>query len=348
MLIHKTPLPLARWFRACINSLTRVVIWGVSASVLLAWCCFGECHADQFALIETDAKIEIHRKGKLLVCYNKESPAVPAGIDPVYQRTGFLHPVCSPDGKEVTASFPYDHPHQQGIFSAWVKTNYNGRTPDFWNLKKGTGRVLHKRVLDVFSGNAGTGFAVELVHRSEEVPKLDILRETWTVTAVPTDGSFHCFDLDTKQEALTDLPLQIEKFHYGGVAVRGPVEWLLQNDRDLLPSVGVRDGAAAFLNSFGSDRVKGNHERPNWVAMSGVVQGKPVSVTVLCADTAFRAPQSTRLHPTKPYFCFCPCVDGSFVINKKTPYQASYRFLICDSKPDREWIDQRWLDFNAN
>ncbi len=119
--------------------------------------------AEEFALIETDSTIEIRGRGKLLLCYNKVAPVPPAGIDSVYQRTGFLHPVCSPAGKTVTASYPFDHPHQQGIFSAWVKTKYNGREIDFWNLKKRTGRVVHRRVLDIFSSERGAGFVVELV-----------------------------------------------------------------------------------------------------------------------------------------------------------------------------------------
>ncbi len=85
-------------------------------------------------LKETESTITISFQAKPVVVYNKQSPPVPAGIDPVYQRSGFLHPVSSPDGTIVTATFPLDHPHQHGIFSAWVKTSYDGQPVDFWNL----------------------------------------------------------------------------------------------------------------------------------------------------------------------------------------------------------------------
>ena len=313
-----------------------------SVCALLFFVCISQSSAEEFALLETDSTIEIRGRGKLLLCYNKVAPVPPAGIDSVYQRTGFLHPVCSPAGKTVTASYPFDHPHQQGIFSAWVKTKYNGREIDFWNLKKRTGRVVHRRVLDIFSSERGAGFVVELVHRSESDPQVDILCETWRVTAVPTDGSFHCFDLETRQQALTSYPLQIEKFHYGGLAVRGPVAWLKGNDSDLGTRQGVGRNASGFTNSLGSNRLKGNHEKPNWVTMWGAIQATPVNVTVLCDRGSFRAPQSTRLHPTKPYFCFCPAVDGEFVIDQQKPYKAKYRFLIRDSKPDTAWVESQW------
>lgn len=309
------------------------------------------CNANDFEVHETPETIEIHCKGQLVVCYNKLSPSAPDGIDKIYERTGFLHPVRSPAGKTVTASFPFDHPHQQGIFSAWVKADYNGRTIDFWNLKKGVGRVAHRRVIELLSSGEETGFVVELVHRSETEPRIDILSERWRVTAVPTDGSFHCFDMETTQQALTDVPLMIEKFHYGGVAVRGPVEWLKETDSDAVSqsngSIPADGGASkvSFLNSLGANRKKGNHQRPNWVTMGGKLAGTPVSITVLCDEKSFRAPQVTRLHPTKPYFCFCPCEEGRFQIDKLNPYQAKYRFLIRDAAPDPDWINQRWREF---
>ncbi|MDA8967698.1 PmoA family protein [bacterium] len=306
------------------------------------------CKAGQFELVETDAKIEIRDGGKPLLCYNKLSPSAPDGIDPVYERTGFLHPICSPSGKTVTASFPFDHPHQQGIFSAWVKTKYAGTDIDFWNLAKGTGRVMHQRVIETYSSKEGTGFVVDLLHRSEQQPNLDILTERWRVNAVPTDGTFHCFDLQTQQRALTELPLTVEEFHYGGVAIRGPVAWLTAKDSDSNTVKNTEPESTGFTNSFGSERVKGNHERPNWVTMWGSIGDERVSITVMCGRSSFRAPQATRLHPTKPYFCFCPCVNGSFIIDQQNSFQSSYRFLITDSKPKPEWVQQRWQEYSGS
>ena len=56
----------------------------------------------------------------------------------------------------------------------------------------------------------------------------------------------------------------------------------------------------------------------------------------------FRSPQAARLHPTKPYFCFAPCVDGDFTIDRDQPFEGRYRYLITDTQPDADWISEKW------
>jgi lysophospholipase L1-like esterase len=209
---------------------------------------------------ETEATLVIVHKHQPLLVYNKQSPPVPAGIDPIYARSGFLHPVCSPQGKEVTATFPLDHAHQHGIFGAWVKTTYAGREVDFWNLPGRTGRV------------------------------------EWV-----------------QGEKLTDAqgqPLNSE--------------------------------ASDFINDSGSNRQAGNHQPARWVALRGNLAGQPVCIAVLSHASNFRAPQAARLHPTKPYFCYSPCVDAAFVIDQQHPLHMRYRYLVTDTEPDPGWIDQQW------
>ena len=46
---------------------------------------------------------------------------------------------------------------------------------------------------------------------------------------------------------------------------------------------------------------------------------RDVTIAVLCHAKNFRAPQAARLHPTKPYFCFAPCVDGEFQVDAEHP-----------------------------
>jgi hypothetical protein len=78
------------------------------------------------------------------------------------------------------------------------------------------------------------------------------------------------------------------------------------------------------------------------VTLWGEIDRKPVSITVLCHKDNFRAPQAARLHPTKPYFCFAPCVNAAFVIDREHPFQGRYRYLVTDSKPNAKWLDEQW------
>ena len=321
----------------------------VNLRLLLAfvWCATvcnpGALIAQSFRIEQTDKAITVYDSGdKVVLTYNKVSPQPPEGIDSVYHRSGCLHPVCTPKGRIVTAMFPFDHPHQHGIFSAWVKTKYAGQDIDFWNMAGRTGRVLHERVDSTFQKDQAVGFVVDLIHRAETKPQIDVLRERWKITIYPTDGSYRCFDLQTVQSALTEKPLTVSKNRYGGVAVRGPTRWLTEKDPGAVAQPDLVREQTGFLNNLGSNRVTGNHQKSKWVALWGNIEGEPVSITVLCHKDNLRAPQTARLHPTKPYFCFSPCVDAKFVIDREHPYQATYRFLVADTQPNANWLTEQW------
>lgn len=306
----------------------------------------GESEQTQLKLVEDEDVIVLLRGEAPVLTYNKRSPKVPQGISDVYRRSGFLHPIQTPQGRVVSATFPLDHPHQHGVFFAWVRTRYADRKVDFWNLAGGTGRVLHERVVSTTQEQSRVGFEVDLIHRATEEPAIDILRSRWQIELHPGDTEHFCFDLRLTQQALTDTPLEIQKYHYGGMAYRGPVRWLLAADRSQGDGPKQRE-PNGFRNDLGSDRLQGNHQHARWVTLYGEVEGKPVSVTVLSHPDNFRHPQAARLHPTKPYFCFAPCVDGGFQISKQSPYSAAYRYLVTDSKPDADWLEQQWRKFVA-
>jgi hypothetical protein len=297
-------------------------------------------------LIESDATVTITQSGRTVLTWNKIAPALPAGMNPLYARSAFLHPVASPQQRVVTDVYPADHAHQSGIFSAWVRTTWQDREIDFWNLAGGTGRVDHERVVRTFSGDGTIGFECDSVHRAMQEPIVDILRDRWTITVTETEGGHHAFEVVSTQTALTDHPLLIKKYHYGGMAFRGSVRWLADRDSDVR-----KDDSATlatirepnrFLNDLGSDRIKGNHEPSRWVSFTGHVDGQPVTLTVLSHRDNFRAPQPARIHPTKPYFVFSPCVESEFIIDHDHPLTNRYRFLITDAEPDSAWINEQW------
>ena len=288
----------------------------------------------------TSDTISIRAGERTILTYNKRSPPIPDGIDPIYHRSGFLHPVGSPSGKVVTTAFPFDHPHQQGIFSAWVSTSWNGHEVDFWNLAKGTGRVLHQRVNKIFSQKTLIGFEVDLVHQVLQPDTVDVLRERWRITADYRPDSVFSFDLQSTQSAITDTPLMIHQNRYGGFAVRGPVNWL--SVQDPTPPDWPAVNGCTIVNEHTADRIVGNHQRTRWVSMNGLIEGKPVSITMMHANRTQDSSNAARLHPSKPYFCFSRCVEESFLITKDNPLVSHFRFLITDEAPNRKWIMQQW------
>ena len=128
---------------------------------------------------------------------------------------------------------------------------------------------------------------------------------------------------------------------------RDGLRWLTAADSDARRHPDREREPSRFVNDLGSDRIKGNHEHAKWVALTGGVDGKPVTIAVLCHADNFRAPQAARLHPTKPYFCFAPCVDGEFRIDREHPFHGRYRYLITDAEPDADWLDAQWREWSG-
>ncbi len=300
--------------------------------------------ASGLRVVEKDETLSIMAGDKAILVYNKVSPPAPVGVKKVYERSGFMHPVQTPKGKTVTTAFPADHYHQHGIFAAWVKTKTADQSVDFWNLAGETGRVLHERVTRVFADESKAGFEVDLLHRVVVTePDVDVIREHWIVTAHKTAGDYFCFDLETVQTGLPGKSVLVEEYHYGGVAVRGPMTWLTEKDSYIKAN---KDKLAIekmlMTNAEQQEREAANHGHTRWVTMSGSIDGQPASITMLSHSSNFRAPQAARLHPSKPYFVFSPCVDGEFTIDEQHPYKAKYRFLVTDSAPKPEWLNEQW------
>ncbi len=320
----------------------RLEMLSLSLLILLA-ALVGSSSAQELRVERSEQALTVKRGDKTVLVYNIQAPPAPEGIDSIYERSGFIHPVMTPAGSVVTEAYPADHAHQSGIFAAWVRARYQDRPVDFWNIAGKTARVVHEKVVATQQHADGSAsFQVDLLHRVLAEPAIDVLREHWTVTVRPTDGSHYVFDLETTQEAITDEPLIIEKYHYGGVAYRGSVRWLLPNDggknqKEIEPNT--------IVNNLGQDRIEGNHAHTQWISISGQLAGKPAGLAMLSHPSNFRAPQAARLHPTKPYFVYSPCVDGEFKIDREHPYRAKYRFLVSDQPTDSQWIQQRWAEW---
>ena len=278
---------------------------------------------------EEDAKqISLCDGDRVLMTYNAAYVPSPDPTAPWFGRSGFIHPVVTPKGRVVTDGFPGDHMHQHGLMFAWTSAVFDGRPVDFWNSQKRQGRVEHVRTLHA----DGATMTVLLRHVIESGEKpLTVLRETWHLNRVP-HPSMHVFDLVSTQTCVTDRPLNIEKYHYGGMCIRGPLHW---NSGD------------SMLTSEGKGQADGNHSRPNWVAMFGEVGGEPCGIAAMSHPENFRAPQSVRLHPQMPYFCFAPMVLGEFQLAPGRRYVSRFRFVAFDGKPDMTQLNALWRAFGA-
>jgi hypothetical protein len=301
--------------------------------------------AGDLKLAETDEVIRVTLRGKPVLEYVKTEKPAPDGIEPHFRRSGYIHPVYTPTGQELTGDFPADHAHQHALFFAWTKSAFNGQKTDFWNQAKDLGRVEFREVVGLKREERRVSFSVKhafkVKMRSQAGEKwVDVLHEIWTVTVHQTPDDHFLFDIASVQECATDKPLILPEYRYGGMAIRGNYQWLKEKEDH-----SINPGDLVFLTSEGKDRWEGNHTKPNWVAFSGKIDGQEVSAAVFCNPKNFRAPQTVRIHPNKPYFCFAPMVDGPFNITPGKKYVSRYRYLVTSEKVDVKDIERRWRQY---
>lgn len=101
----------------------------------------------------TDAEaITLSYNDNNILRYYSAMHKVPEGVDALFGRSGFIHPVWSPAGKVLTQIQPADHYHHYGIWNPWTRTKVEGQEVDFWNLGEGQGTVRFAGVLSTVSG----------------------------------------------------------------------------------------------------------------------------------------------------------------------------------------------------
>lgn len=267
--------------------------------------------------------------------YYHSEHELPDEFGDAYLRGGYLHPVRTPDGTVVTEQFSEGHPHQLGIFSAWTSTEFEGNTPDFWNIQDETGTIVTDSLDKIQDGPVYGGFRARhgYVDLSEPEPQR-ALNEQWDLKAYPSpeESPYRFFDLTVTQSADTDKPLHLPQYHYGGVAVRGNDVWM---DPD----------SVSISTSGGHDRPEANEERVRWVNMSGVVDGRSAGIAQLAHPENIRHPQPVRVHPDDPYYVYTPMQLGDMSIEPGAPLELRYRFVVFDGEPDHELLNRIWNDY---
>ena len=293
--------------------------------------------------------IPLDLDGRTIFAYHKAIVEPPAGIDPLYRRSGFIHPLATRSGLVVTDDFPPDHAHQHGLFFAWVNTTFDGRKVDFWNQHTKTGRVgndPNDPDPTFVGGPIAADFHATLRHEDTTAPggPAPVLTERWAFQFYDIAGSV-VIDLVSEQQCAGTKPLKLNKHIYGGLGYRGNRQWLDPMAKGDEPPDPARSGHSDFTTAEGKHRRDGNHTRPRWADLSGEVDGKVGGLTILDHPANFRFPQPVRLHPNKPYLSFAPEVLGEFEIVPGRKYVSRYRLIVHDGRPDLALIERLWNDY---
>lgn len=275
-------------------------------------------------------------EGREILSYYHGDNNPPDELDDRYKRGGYIHPVYSPDGVKLTNHLNVDgHPHHSGIWSAWTKTEFEGRNPDFWNVHLNTGRVDQAdSLLASWKGPVHAGFRSIHFFKDLSAPEPVVaLNEQWKVNVYrpPHDKSYYFFDLVITQTANTGKPLILPEYRYGGVAFRGHEDWDNPDNLTFMTA-----------ESLGRD---GHGTRTKWTHIGGYSDGDLAGITIMSHPDNFRHPQTVRIHPDSPFFNYAPTQLGEMKIEPGIPYEVRYRFVTYDGEPDPDELNRLWNDF---
>ncbi|MFP6883150.1 MAG: PmoA family protein [Roseibacillus sp.] len=193
------------------------------------------------------------------------------GNSKVYTRP-YIHPLRSPDGKNVLTQFsPGHHRHQTGLY--WGQTRINGR--DFFhNYRQDYWKHIENR-----QGKDSMEFHSELLD-GKDTPMLRD-RQVWHYQA----GKAHyILDLEWTGTAIQDVT--IGKYAYGGLFLRMP--W-------------KRGTKAACLNSEGHRNQQGEGKSARWVDLAMQIEGMKEMAHIAMID-----------HPGNPGYPTLWRIDGQF------------------------------------
>ena len=334
-----------------------------AASEALTWVLRGETPAHttrRYTLQRTEstadlpATVVVHHQdeavtfslgGREVLTYQYGLAPVPAGVDEIYQRGGFIHPLRSPAGGVLTRIQPPDHYHHYGIWNPWTHTEFAGREIDFWNLAEGQGTVESRGVTATASGpvfGVLTAWHEHIAYAdtTDQSTGQKLLNETWDVRVWNSDAEEKSYLVDfiTTQRNVTEQPFTVKEYRYQGFGFRANERW--------------DDRTAHLLTSAGKHKADGNGTRARWIDVRGPTDQGEAGVLFMTHPTNFNFPELLRIWPkganegTENVFVnFNPAQDRDWVLHPGRNYALRYRMLVYDGQIDSATAQRYWQDY---
>jgi hypothetical protein len=276
--------------------------------------------------------------------YQFETLYPPEGINPLFKRSGFIHPLWSPDGQILSRIQPPDHYHHYGIWGPWTKTHIRGREVDFWNLLKGQGTVRFSGFTSEVEGPVYSGFKALQEHIDfgatgpDQVAIMEVLDvRAWN----PGETDVWLVDYTINLNTPLDSGIMLDAYRYGGgIGFRATENWHKDN--------------STVLTSEKKDRISADGTKARWC----LVEGESVSETgrsgiLFMGHPSNREfPEPMRVWPVNAnggrgdvYFEFCPIRHNDWMLEKGRDYTLKYRLLIFDGAVSYEEAELYWQGF---
>jgi hypothetical protein len=276
-----------------------------------------------------------------LVSYRYGMTYPPKGIDSLYRKSGYIHPILSPKGDTLTRIQPPDHYHHYGLWAPWTHTRIDTTLVDFWNLGQGTGTVLFKEFKTVKSGHVFSSFTAAQEHIDLKTPKAPRV-------AINEDLEVTLWDLGRDDRYMLDYestfnsPLKngilFEAYRYGGgLGLRFTERWKADN--------------SFVLTAEGKDRRTADGSNARWCIVGGASSdGKGSNGILFLSHPENRMhPEPMRIWPIDSnngrgdmFFEFCPIRHKEWKIAPNQDYSLNYRMVVFDGELTVEEAEAYW------
>lgn len=289
-----------------------------------------------FQYTDNGRTLEYKSGDKSLLTYNYTTVYPPSGVDSVYRRSGFFHPVKNMRGETLTNLWPSDHYHHYGLWYAWTKTTYDGKEIDFWNVVKKQGTVRFHKFNDI----SDSGFKATLNHivYPDSTAEKTVMKENLEIKLGKITESGYYIDYITTLQCTTNKPVTLESHRYGGIVIRTREDWT--SDRTY------------FLTSEGFTRNNADNTNARWAFFQGKTEKGDASILILSHPSNLNHPEPLRIWDEKAnsgkgdmMWNFSPTKKQAHILKPSDKLKLYYRIFIFDSRIDEKKANDLWESF---
>ncbi|WP_340379314.1 PmoA family protein [Daejeonella sp.] len=278
-----------------------------------------------------------------LLRYNYKVVYPPKGVDTVFKRSGFIHPLWTPHGQELTRINAADHYHHFGLWNPWTHVYFEGDTVDFWNLKSKLGTVRFAGFVSVNKGPVYADYQTlheHVVFKKNGSEKVAI-NELQTVRVYqPADNDYYIADITIQLNCASESPVTLEEYRYGGLGWRATEKWHKDNSET--------------LTSGGKARKDADGSKARWVIVQGSLDSDYGGAVMMSYPANYNHPEPLRIWPETSnkrgdvFANFSPTKDKDWPLVPGKDYVLKYRLLVFNGKYSKDKAEAAWQAFAYN
>ena len=279
--------------------------------------------------------------GKNVLQYNFKTVYPPGGVDTIYKRSGFIHPLWSPDGNVLTRINPPDHRHHVGIWNLWTEVSFEGKDVDFWNLVKKQGTVRFAKFISKTEGPVYGGFKALQEHVVLTDPPIKegevALDEVWDIRVFDVGTNMWLWDFTSTLNCATPDSVILKEYRYGGFGFRATPDWNNKNSK--------------VYTSVGKTRKDADASRARWCMIDSDVGTGHSDILFMDYPTNYNFPEPMRVWPENMngrgdvFFSFSPTRNMDWPLAPDKRYVLKYRMLVYDGTISPQQAEMVWKGF---